>query len=291
MKIYIAGGVNGNLGKWFWDDMKLYLASNDGYVIKSKTYLQNMSDDFLKRLNILESFYYIKEWQIPLIKKFNSFMLDSGAFTFMQNKKSGTDYDKYTYKYCEFINKNKIKLFFEMDIDSVVGIKKVEQLRKIIEKETGKQCIPVWHRSRGKQYFEKMCKEYSYIGIGGFVSKEIRGNQYGIINYLCDFAHKHNCKIHGLGFTKQNLTEYKFDSVDSTAWTYGNRGKFIYEFNGKDMIKHSMNHQSNRLKPRETAIHNFNEWIKWGEYLAVKKNNLIYYAGTYSRQHLYGNKK
>lgn len=63
MILYIAGGVNGNLGKWFWDDMKLYLASNDGYVFKNKEFWNMKDDQFLSRLNILESFWYIKEWQ------------------------------------------------------------------------------------------------------------------------------------------------------------------------------------------------------------------------------------
>ena len=36
---------------------------------------------------ILESFYYIQEWQIPIIKNADLFLLDSGAFTFMNNFK------------------------------------------------------------------------------------------------------------------------------------------------------------------------------------------------------------
>ena len=36
---------------------------------------------------ILESFYSIEEWQIPYIKKCKMFLLDSGAFTFMNSNK------------------------------------------------------------------------------------------------------------------------------------------------------------------------------------------------------------
>ena len=53
-------------------------------------------------------------------------------------------------------------------------------------------------------------------------------------------------------------------------------GKFIYEFIGGKLLKHQMDHKSNRLKPRETAIHNFLEWVKWSEYLEQQK---IYFAG------------
>lgn len=283
--------MNGNLSKWFYDNiykyMKLYLAG-DGGVFNNRELMETSEETFLKRINCLESFYYIADWQIPIIPKFKSFMLDSGAFTFMQNKKIKLDFEKYTYKYCEFINKNNIDLFYELDIDSVVGLKEVERLRKILERETSKKCIPVWHRSRGKQYFIDMCKSYDYVAIGGFVSKEIQQKDYKIINYLCDIAHGHKAKIHGLGFTKVNLVDYKFDSVDSTAWTYGNRGKFLYEFNGKIIVKLKMDHNPKRLKPRETAIHNFNEWLKYSEHLEKQQ---IYFAGTCSRDYIILSKK
>ena len=54
---------------------------------------------------ILESFYSIKEWQIPYIKKCKMFLLDSGAFTFMNSNKGKVDFDQYLKKYINFINK------------------------------------------------------------------------------------------------------------------------------------------------------------------------------------------
>lgn len=108
--------------------------------------------------NILESFYSIREWQLPIIKKKN-FLLDSGAFTFM-NGRAGQDLDAYLDKYIEFINKHDVENFFELDVDVVKGLQWVEQSRRKLEKETGKKCIPVWHVSRGaltlKNYAEVM---------------------------------------------------------------------------------------------------------------------------------------
>ena len=57
----------------------------------------------------------------------------------------------------EFINTYKIDKFFELDIDSVVGYEEVLKLRKKLEHLTEKQCIPVWHTSRGKEDFLKTC--------------------------------------------------------------------------------------------------------------------------------------
>lgn len=123
---------------------------------------------------MLESFYYVEDWEIPLIKGCELFLLDSGAFTFMNNSKTAVDFNEYLTTYIDFINKHDIKYFFELDIDAVVGLEEVEKLRKRLEAETGKKCIPVWHKSRGKEKFIEMCKEYDYVAIGGIVTKEIK---------------------------------------------------------------------------------------------------------------------
>lgn len=192
--------------------MKVFLAATS-----DKNFIPNITDSKY----ILESFYYFQEWQIPLIKKSEMFLLDSGAFTFMSGKKSN-DFDGYLTRYIDFIKKHDVKYFFELDIDSVVGYDKVKQLRKRLEKETGKKCIPVWHKSRGKDEFLKMCDEYDYVAIGGIVTKEITKDQYPFFTWFLNEAHKRGCKVHGLGFTSiADLPKYHFDSVDSTSWKSG----------------------------------------------------------------------
>ena len=54
---------------------------------------------------------------------------------------NNVDWDEYIESYAEFINNHNIKLFMELDIDSVVGIKEVERLRNKLERLTNKQCI------------------------------------------------------------------------------------------------------------------------------------------------------
>lgn len=120
--------------------MKIFLA---GTCVKEEV-LENHKVDY-----ILESFYTIKKWQIPYIKKCKMFLLDSGAFTFMNGNKGKVDFNQYLNDYINFINKYDIKYFFELDIDSVVGYEKVKEMRTVLEKGTGKKCIPVWHKARG----------------------------------------------------------------------------------------------------------------------------------------------
>ena len=255
MKLYLAGG---NIGyKWVGDYNEI--------MINDKPY-------------ILESFYYIKDqikWIMKMRPFFKDFLLDSGAFTFMNNKGLKCDWDLYVQQYAEFINKYNIELFFELDIDSVVGLKEVERLRVKLETLTNKKCIPCWHKNRGLEYWRKMAKDYNYIAVGT-TSKGLksdgttRGKLMAIMPKLLQIAKENNCKVHGLGFTNmEGMEKYKFHSVDSTAWLYGNRGGFLYQFNGETLDK--IHPKGLRLKGRAAAIHNFNEWIKFQKYA---ENNL-----------------
>jgi hypothetical protein len=280
MKIYLAGGVTGNLIAFWKEVMKIYLAGSYSrlYVIEEsmKVFLagiQGRAKDFVlanQNPYILESFFYIRkqhDWVVKMKPFFANFLLDSGAFTFMNGQKSGVNWDSYTEEYAEFIVKHDIDLFFELDIDSIVGLAEVERLRAKLEFLTKKKCIPVWHKSRGLKYWEKMVKDYEYVAIGGIVTKEIKQTEYDIFLTLLKIARENNCKVHGLGFTNlEKLKRYPFYSVDSTAWLYGNRGGFLYQFDGQSIKK--INLKDKRLKGggRLAAINNFNEWVKFSKY-------------------------
>lgn len=216
---------------------------------------------------ILESFYYVNEDTERLLPFFGDFLLDSGAFTFMQNSDIKADWGDYVERYADFIKRNKIAKFFELDIDSVIGYDAVKELRRKLEKITGRQAIPVWHAGRGYQEFERLCDEYPYVAVGGIVSKEIRPEHYKIFPKLIREAHKRGAKVHGLGFTRlSDLGEYHFDSVDSTAWTTGNRFGYIYYFDGKTIKKKDAPEGMRISSPREAALINYCEWIKFQKY-------------------------
>jgi len=217
---------------------------------------------------MLESFYYIEDWQIPIIKKCDFFLLDSGAFTMFSKGHNLTekDWDNYVDRYIEFIIKNDIKYFFELDVDRILGLEKVEEIRNKIEKETGKKCIPVWHRERGWEYFKKMCDEYEYVAIGGIAKNPDGKKIEKLFPKIIKYAHDHDCKIHGLGYTSTNkLPIYHFDSVDSTNWKSGGRFGSLQKFNGKNIITYS--YKDKRAKNyKQIDIHNLREWIKYQDY-------------------------
>lgn len=265
MELYLAGENQKKKLLTEHNEMKIFLAGE--HPVKNGRYAN------WDGINILESFYYLrKNKQFPrLIKTFENFLLDSGAFTFLSSGKS-VDFDAYTEEYAAFIGKWGVRNFFELDIDSIVGIKEVERLRHKLIDATGRKPIPVWHKNRGKEYFIKMCKEFPYVAIGGIVTKEIPIRAYEkMFPWFIATAHKYGCKIHALGYTNiKGLYTYKFDSVDSTAWLYGSRGGFLYKFDvGNNTMRQIDAPPGKRLKPREAAAHNFGEWVRFMKYARV----------------------
>jgi hypothetical protein len=222
---------------------------------------------------ILESFYYCDSDTERLMPYYGDFLLDSGAFTFCGT--GGFDplkFEEYVERYADFINKNNVKKFFELDVDSITGYEKVIEYRKKLEKLTGKQPIPVWHISRGRDEFIRHCEEFKYVALGGYVAaiKASDPRQQAYVRaypWFINTAHKHGCKIHGLGFTNlKGLEKYHFDSVDSTAWTTGNRFGYIYKFNGRTMVKVKTPNGKRIGDPKRAALINYTEWIKFQKY-------------------------
>jgi hypothetical protein len=221
--------------------------------------------------NMLESFYYIKPWQIDWIKSrpHRKFLLDSGTFTFMNSKhKTVSNLDEYVKNYTDFIKTHGIKQFFEMDVDAVRPLSQVEKYRDYIEQSTRQQSIPVWHKSRGIKYFEDMCKDYSYVAVGGIVTKEIPKSKFEVFHKLIQIAHHHGARIHGLGIgSPSTIKKYAFDSVDSSSWNscaFG--GGHVYQFKDGNIVKIPFN-SSKKYDRHKVVRHNFSEWVKFSQYL------------------------
>lgn len=257
---FLAGYVKNKKGG---DNMDVYLAGTEA---RGKE-LHRQEPSIFSDANILQSFYYCDEFSekvvIPQAKRF---LLDSGAFTFF-NTGGVADWNAYLKKYADFINRNNIKYFFELDIDYLIGYEKVLGMRAKLEDMTGKPCIPVWHKERGKEEYIKMCEEYDYVAIGG-----VAGNPAGrkIVEHYPWFiriAHENGARLHGLGYTAiKGLEKLHFDSVDSTAWVSGNKFGGVYEFTGTTIMKHKKPDGMRMAQPGKLALHNFREWVKFANY-------------------------
>lgn len=240
--------------------MRIFLAG------PSCLYIQG---DFLRNISlehkpyILESFYYITPFITENIKYFGGFLLDSGAYTFMQNPKK-MNYKEYADSLIKYVNKNNIENFFELDIDYLIGYPEVKKLRRYIESETKKQSIPVFHKVRGIKEWEAMCEEYNYVAIGTI--GEYKKNPE-ILRYMLKIARKTNTKVHGLGFTVKNLQQFDFYSVDSTSWLTGQKFGYLYKFNGEVLEKFNRKAGQRLADYKAVTRNNFTEWVKYQKYM------------------------
>ena len=283
MRLFLAGLGSGMGGAYLLDDlfgadMRMYLAGTTfvtpGYISEGELCdstwpePQGDLDPLASRVNMLESFYYVQDWQTRNIHRFKRFLLDSGAFTAMYGAgMEAKSLPGYVGRYIDYINANDVTDFFEMDVDSVVGYDRVLEFRREIETQTGKRCIPVWHIERGKHEFQQMCHDYPYVAIGGIATRDGRKRLGPYLRWFVREAHRLGARVHGLGYTDlKNLAKVGFDSVDSTAWLYGNRGGYVYVFDGADMRKVEAP-KGKKIDARETARHNFRTWVRYAERL------------------------
>lgn len=213
----------------------------------------------------LDSFFELDPRKKSDHLQFKDYLLDSGAFTFMNTGKK-VDWNEYVEKYAHYVKTNGIKHYFELDIDTIIGYDAVLKIRKRLESLVGWQCIPVWHINRGKEAFKQMVRDYKYVALGGFAgSIKVVKLMQSYFRVFIDEAHRNGCKIHGLGYTSlENLPHVHFDSVDSTTWLSGARYGTMFGFNGSGFFVRQGGHgKVNVLKSKERNLLNGLEWIKF----------------------------
>lgn len=253
--------------------MRVYLAATSNGMNKE---LREQKIDKCRPKYVLETFFNgEKKCLIALNMVGNdNFLLDSGAFSYMNGAKVTLEQmNTYVDRYIEFIKQNNIKHFFEIDVDNIFGLEQVEMWRKQIESSVGRQCIPVWHKGRGVDYWKRLCSEYKYIAIGGFAIKTIKSSEYDLIKQMINYAYKNKVKVHGLGFTKtRELNDYKFYSVDSASWVISaTRGQQIHFFRNGHIKSRQLEKGNKKVKLSELVAHNLKEWVKYQKYMDMRR--------------------
>ena len=244
--------------------MMVYLAGTNG--LKNHPELMGQCDYFL------ESFLTVQKWQIPFFKSANGFLLDSGAFTFMNGGKRG-DLHEYAIQYGRFVKEYDISRFFEIDVETIVGWDEYRRINDTLDTVTGRESIPVFHKNRGIEWFENACRERSYVAFGGVAvnSGRTKGVVYDVMPHFIETAHRHGAKIHGLGVTTTSkFRKLKFDSVDSTTWTMGGRMGIMCYFTGTQMKQFHSTERGKKMKDADALnCFNFLEWCKFQKYAEV----------------------
>lgn len=196
---------------------------------------------------------------------------DSGAFTYMAGADARQiNWDEYAEQYASWVRQHQIKKYMELDIDGIIGLKEVERIRDKLTQFVGWPPIPVWHKSRGWGYFEKMCDEFDYVAYGGIALGATKTSERGAMKTFIRYAHSRGVKIHGLGFTPvkiEKIKQYPFDSIDSSTWSTGLRYGAMFVWKGHGPVKVPV--PSGMRLHRGLALykHQFDVWKKYCDYI------------------------
>lgn len=246
--------------------MRVYLAGNGCWY--KEAYSQCLELSRVRSLCVLDSYVYLKPQTEELVSKYTHFLLDSGVFTFL-NQGNRPNFNEYIKSYAAMVNRVEPEEFIEADLYNVVGIEKTIELRRRLESMTGRKCVPVWHKILGKRGLYEMCEQYSRIAIGGFAIGDIKRSEYRYFPAIVKDLRRNGVSVHGLGFTNMEwLKKIPFNSVDSSAWTCGNRFGFAYEFKNGELVKHKRPNGKKIASPMNLAVHNcvqFAMFANWAE--------------------------
>lgn len=204
--------------------MKLFLSGMEND--RSVPIIEHLERNGIKPLYNLLSYYYVRRKGGQEVAEFvrdhsELIMVDSGAHSFQKGTK--VEWVRYTHEYAEWIrgfDRENVVGYFEMDVDNIVGLDKVRDMRRILETESGhpEKIIPVWHKNRGIEDFKRMCREKAghTAAITGWKNEDIKDEQYPM---FLKYAWGQGTKLHCLGMSRTEvLRKVPFDYADASSW-------------------------------------------------------------------------
>lgn len=230
--------------------MKLFLAT-----IPSSEMMEAIEKSGHK--NILISYFYLRNIPQPKLDKIMhrleeqgmTFFLDSGAFSIRTNKKLDAQLSKmnnkekfdfyadFTRGYIEFIKRyyKQIYCFAELDIDTVLGLDAVLELRKLFPETIKPKMCPVYHpTTRNLKQFKDDCDAQEYNAIGT-AAESMQGRDLSTMGALSKYAYTNGNKLHGFALIDVNMLKaLPFASADSSTWNSGVKFGHIHYFSEKE---------------------------------------------------------
>ena len=187
----------------------------------------------LPKLNILLSYYYIRDGHLNLMRDTTDFVdyaIDSGAYSaFSSGKAISMD------EYQTFLTKLGFNPFGYFALD-VIGDEKATMVNYRKMRADGFKPIPIFTRGSDPSLVDELFADTDFIGYGGISAR--KGNSrtitYGYVKKLMSLAKGR--KVHWLGFAILNYIKYfKPFSFDSTSWSAGLQyGAIPMWFNGAE---------------------------------------------------------
>lgn len=187
----------------------------------------------LPKLNILLSYYYIRDGHLNLMRQttdFVDYLIDSGAYSAFSSGKA-IQMDEYE----AFISNLGFTPhgYFALD---VIGDEKLTKVNYKRMRDDGFRPIPIFTRGSDPALVDELFQDTDFIGYGGISAR--KGNSrtitYGYVKKLMSLAKGR--KVHWLGFAILNYIKYfKPYSFDSTSWSAGLQyGSIPLWFNGSE---------------------------------------------------------
>lgn len=210
--------------------------------------------DILYNLGIrdfLISFHYVQEKKIDT-EYYKSlgvkFLIDSGAYTYMNNEKYANQpkeyWEGYIVKYLDWARKNKDIIFAiaNLDLEMVFDEETVRGWnKKYFEPfmlETGIPVCFIWHTVSGDEGWEYYTKRYPYTGFSWVSDTEGVDLDFNFGKRMLDVARKNGSVCHGMGMTRTSmLTKIPFFTSDSTTWLVGLQYGEVNYWTGKKMTR------------------------------------------------------
>lgn len=147
-------------------------------------------------------------------KKYNKYMIDSGAFSQeTQGKKIDIN------DYISFLKKSKYEICVNLDI--IGNAELTYNNQKYMERE-GLNVLPVFHIGSPYKWLQKYIDEgYDYIGLGGIARVKNKKLRHGFLQKCFSIGLKNRgIKFHGLGCGTQLIKKFPFYSIDSANVLY-----------------------------------------------------------------------
>jgi hypothetical protein len=236
--------------------------------------------------NILMSYYYIKRRKVNIeevLSEFPNMVVDSGAFTLMQQSGSLSvaEHEEFLAGYFDFLQEHVGKFYWvaNYDVDILVGHRQVyawNEKFEDLERQGQPVCYVAHPRDYADLHMEDYMRRYAYIGIADYVRNGKEDVGYNERAYV--LAVKNKKRIHNFGMTNfSNFGQFPPFTCDSTTWIGGPKFGSTYVWNGAFFQTIPYTHKHFRIQ--------YKQWCdKWGlsfqKFLDDDRQTLIKFAAN-----------
>ncbi len=189
--------------------------------------------------DILVSYYYLRNRRLDTIRaqleRFDNVILDSGGFTFIQQKKKGNavssqEIENYTREYIEFCDQmaDCFNFVFEMDMTWDVSPEyRHAHIKELLDR--GVHVVPIVHSSIMGDLEKHGFYDHPLVAFAGDLTGGMAGEKMTVIRKF----QERGILIHGLAATDEaSINRVPFFSTDSSSWVAGGKYGLTYIWNG-----------------------------------------------------------